>query len=141
MDYRKLSTGRFWGHVMSFPFIWLPIFPVLLLDIFVEVYQQICFPIYGLEIVKRSAYIQIRDRAKLQYLTALEKIDCMYCGYVNGVLLYWKEVAGRTEKYWCGIMHANKPGFQTHQDQITKDYASYGDEKDFEDKFGAGGNP
>jgi len=140
MDYRKLITRRFWGHAMSFPFIWLPVFPILLLDLCIEVYQQICFPIYGLEMVKRSNYIQIRDRAKLRYLTGLEKIDCMYCGYVNGVLLYWKEVAGRTEKYWCGIMHANKPGFQTHQDQLDKNYARYDDEKDFQDKFGAGGS-
>jgi hypothetical protein len=60
----------------------------------------------------------------------------MYCGYVNGVLLYLKEMAGRTEKYWCGIMHQNKPGFKPQEDQKEKDFAIYGDKKDFLEKYG-----
>lgn len=135
MDYRKFQTQRFWWHLISAPFIWLPLIALIILDIVVEIYHQICFPIYGLEKVKRSQYIQIMDRNRLQYLDPLEKIGCMYCGYANGVLLYFKEIAGRTEKYWCGIMHQAKPGFKVQPHQVKDDFAAYGDQADFDRKY------
>ena len=64
-----------------------------------------CFPIYGIARVRRSVYIVI-DRQHLAYLNAIEKFNCMYCGYANGVLAYVREIAGRTEQYWCPIRHA-----------------------------------
>jgi len=106
-----------------------------LLDLLGELYHQICFPIYKIAKVKRSAYIQIIDRNKLQYLNPLEKLGCMYCGYANGVLLYLKEIAGRTEKYWCGIKHRDKPGFKEQEYQVGGDFASYGDEAQFKEKY------
>lgn len=59
----------------------------------------------------------------------------MYCGYANGFLLYAKEIAGRTEKYWCGVMHESKPGFKTQESQVRQDFARYGDEEDFKKKY------
>lgn len=135
MNYRKFSEQRFWGHVFSVPFIWLPILPLLLLDFFVSIYQEACFPIYGLKKVKRSTYILVRDRNKLAYLKPLEKLDCMYCGYANGVLLYIKEIAGLTEKYWCGIMHENRPGFKVQTSQIKQEFVRFGDETEFHKKY------
>lgn len=137
MNYRKYRSQRVLGHLLSFPFIWLPLPALLLFDLAGSVYQAICFPIYGLEKVKRSAYIQIIDRAKLAYLSPLEKIGCMYCGYANGFLLYAKEIAGRTEKYWCGIKHAEKAGFKPPADQAEKCFAEFGDEDDLKKKYGA----
>jgi hypothetical protein len=61
----------------------------------------------------------------------------MYCGYANGLLLYLKEIAGRTEKYWCGIMHENKPGFKPQEYQKEKDFARFDDEEDFKKKYGS----
>lgn len=136
MDYRKFSKDRGWRHALSTPFIWLPLIGFLFLDLLLSLYQAICFPLYGLEKVKRSEYILIRDRNKMQYLNPLEKIGCMYCGYANGLLLYLKEMAGRTEKYWCGIMHESKPGFKVQQDQIDKNFAKFNDQADFENKYG-----
>jgi len=136
MNYRKFRNQRFWRHAFSFPFIWLPVLPLIVLDITVSVYQFICFPLYGLEKVKRSEHILVRDRARLDYLEPLEKVDCMYCGYANGVLLYIKEIAGRTEKYWCGIMHENKPGFVPQKSQVEQDFAQFGDKHDFKQKYG-----
>jgi hypothetical protein len=75
------------------------------------------------------------DRNKLAYLNIIEKIGCMYCGYANGVLLYLKEVAGLTEKYWCGVMHEDKPGFKIQSDQIKQDFARFGDKEDFQEKY------
>lgn len=61
----------------------------------------------------------------------------MYCGYSNGFLLYAKEIAGRTEKYWCGITHEAKPGFKPQINQKERDFARFGDEADFHKKYGA----
>ena len=30
----------------------------------------------------------------------------MYCGYCNGLIAYVREIAGRTEAFWCPIKHA-----------------------------------
>lgn len=136
MLYRRFHAQRFPRHFISVPFIWLPLLALLLLDLMVSVYHLICFPLYGLEKVKRSAYIQVMDRPRLQYLNGFEKLGCMYCGYANGFLLYAKEIAGRTEKYWCGIMHQDKPGFKAHPDQIEQKFAKFGDAKDFKNKYG-----
>jgi hypothetical protein len=62
---------------------------------------------YGISRVRRSAYIVI-DRQHLAYLNGIEKLNCMYCGYANGVFAYVREVAGRTEQYWCPIRHATR---------------------------------
>ncbi len=135
MNYRRFHQSRILGHFLSSPFIWLPLIAILFLDLMVTIYQAICFPIYRLEKVKRSEYILVRDRNKLAYLNPMEKIGCMYCGYANGFLLYAKEVAGRTEKYWCGIMHEAKPGFKIQESQVKQGFAVYNDENDFNKKY------
>ena len=68
-------------------------------------YQFICFPAYGIPKVRRRDYIAL-DRHKLAYLNSMEKFNCAYCSYVNGLLAYVSEIAGRTEQYWCPIKHA-----------------------------------
>jgi hypothetical protein len=135
MEYRRNYTSRFIPHLISTPFIWAPLPFFLMLDIIVEIYHQICFPLYQLEKVKRSEYIQVFDRAKLQYLDPLEKLGCIYCGYANGLLLYVKEIAGRTEKYWCGIMHEKKPGFKEREDHIKQGFTEFADEKMFRENY------
>jgi len=136
MDYRKYKSSRVWLHLVSAPFVWLPLPFLIALDLVSALYQFICFPIYKIDWVKRSEYILIMDRNRLQYLNGLEKLGCMYCGYSNGLMRYLKEVAGRTEKYWCGVMHENKPGFKPQADQVQKDFARFGDKKDFAEKYG-----
>ncbi|MFZ3033350.1 MAG: hypothetical protein WA138_04995, partial [Parvibaculum sp.] len=93
--------------VLTAPFIYSLILPLALLDIFVSAYQAVCFPAYGIEKVKRADYL-IFDRNHLAYLNALEKLNCAYCSYANGLLAYVHEIAGRTEAYWCPIKHARK---------------------------------
>jgi hypothetical protein len=55
--------------------------------------------------VPRRRYFAI-DRHKLAYLNAIEKANCTFCSYANGLLAYVREVAARTEQYWCPIRHA-----------------------------------
>lgn len=92
-------------HVLSAPVIWLCLLPALFMDIVVSLYQCICFPLYGIPQVRRGDYVVI-DRHHLAYLNAIEKLNCLYCSYFNGVIAYVREVAGRTEQYWCPIKHA-----------------------------------
>jgi hypothetical protein len=93
--------------VLSAPVIYSLIVPIALLDVWITVYQRLCFPLYGIARVRRSAYIVI-DRHHLAYLNAIEKFNCFYCSYGNGVFAYAREVAGRTEQYWCPIRHARR---------------------------------
>src|SRR3989344_5758605 len=135
MEYRIHFWKKLLSNLISLPIILAP-FPVLiLLDILAEFYHHTCFPLYGIPRVKRSEYIQIVDRTKLSYLYWYEKIGCMYCGYVNGLFLYLKEISGRTEKYWCGIMHENKKGFKAHQSQLNQSFSEFSDEEDFNKKY------
>ncbi len=134
MNYRKNSPSM--AHVIAFPFIWMPFFAIILLDILISLYHFVCFPLYGIEKVKRSEYVIIFDRNRLDYLNPLEKLFCMYCGYVNGFLLYAKEISGRTEKYWCGVMHDDKSGIKSRRDQTEMDFSRFGDAEDFHEKYG-----
>lgn len=93
--------------VFTAPVIYSLIFPLLLLDLFVTIYQAICFPVYGIAKVRRHDYL-IFDRYHLGYLNALEKLNCAYCSYANGLIAYVREIAGRTEQYWCPIKHARR---------------------------------
>jgi hypothetical protein len=93
--------------VLTAPVIYSLIIPFALTDLWVSIYQAICFRVYGIPQVKRGQYI-LFDRAGLAYLNAVEKINCAYCSYVNGVIAYVREVGSRTEQYWCPIKHARR---------------------------------
>lgn len=94
--------------ILTIPVIWLALIPALVLDFFVLFYQLICFPIYGIPRVRRGDHI-VFDRHKLKYLNWVEKGNCLYCSYFNGLMAYLREIAGRTEQYWCPIRHARLP--------------------------------
>lgn len=92
-------------HILTAPVIWACLLPALAMDLVVSLYQAICFPVYGIPRVVRSDYI-VLDRHRLGYLNAIQKLNCLYCGYFGGVVAYTQEVAARTEQYWCPIKHA-----------------------------------
>jgi hypothetical protein len=93
--------------VLTAPVIYALIVPLVLLDLAVMLYQAVCFPVYGIPKVRRGDYFAF-DRAHLAYLNAIEKLNCAYCTYANGVIAYVREVASRTEEYWCPIKHAKR---------------------------------
>src|SRR5208282_1459244 len=103
----KYVFGARPAMILSAPAIYALIIPFLLLDLFVAVYQTVCFPVYGIPRVRRSDYLAF-DRGQLAFLNAIEKLNCAYCSYANGVLAYVREVASRTEEYWCPIKHARR---------------------------------
>lgn len=96
-----------WPVLLTSPLIYAgwPVFAAL--DLFVSLYQAVCFRAYGIPRVRRGDYL-VFDRADLPYLNAVEKFNCLYCSYANGVTAYAREIAARTEQYWCPIKHARR---------------------------------
>jgi hypothetical protein len=93
--------------ILTAPVIYSVIVPLVLLDLFVTVYQLICFPVYGIPKVRRQDYF-VFDRGYLAYLNFVEKLNCAYCSYGNGLAAYAREIFARTEQYWCPIKHARR---------------------------------
>lgn len=131
MDY-KFHPERTLRHIISIPFIWMMLFPLIIFDIFLEIYHRICFFLYGIGYVTRDEYIRI-DRQRLSYLSIPDKVNCMYCGYANGLMAYGSKIAALTEKYWCGIKHSVSGNF--HEPEHHKGFLEYGDEKGFNKKY------
>jgi hypothetical protein len=93
--------------ILTAPVIYSGVVPFLLLDVFLSVYQAICFPVYGVPKAKRADYV-LFDRGRLRYLNLVERINCIYCSYGNGLLAWAREISGRTEQHWCPIKHARR---------------------------------
>ncbi len=121
------TEGRRLRNALSAPFIYGLLGPLVLLDAFVCVYQAVCFRLWGIPQVRRSEHMII-DRHRLPYLDAVQKINCVYCGYANGVLSFTREVAGSTEAYWCPIRHDTAPP-RPHRRYSS--FAAYGDPAGF----------
>ncbi|MBI1358494.1 MAG: hypothetical protein GC160_29510 [Acidobacteria bacterium] len=127
--------GWFWAsrpqNILSAPFIYGMVGPMALYDLFLSLYQAICFPLYGIPKVRRSSYIRI-DRHHLGYLNLVERLNCIYCGYGNGLLAYAAEITSRTEQYWCPIKHAHKL-LGTHTRYAH--FLDYGDAEDYPERL------
>ncbi|GAB6036587.1 hypothetical protein JCM15519_11460 [Fundidesulfovibrio butyratiphilus] len=113
--------------ILTVPIIWSALLPCLVMDIVVTLYQWICFPIYAIPKVTRADHV-ILDRHHLKYLNLIEKVNCLYCGYFNGIISYVREVAARTEQYWCPIRHA-RPAASRHSRY--RFFFSYGDAESY----------
>ncbi|MBV1702156.1 MAG: hypothetical protein KGQ46_10090 [Hyphomicrobiales bacterium] len=116
--------------ILTAPLIYGLTLPLVLLDIFVTIYQAVCFPVYGIAKVRRQDYLNF-DRSHLAYLNALEKINCGYCAYGNGILGYAGEIAARTELYWCPIKHARRMQYMHSQ---YRNFVEFGDAEAFKQK-------
>lgn len=119
-------------HLISGPFTLMMIVPTVITDIFLELFQHICFPLYNIPLVKRKNYIRI-DRHKLKYLSYLDKFNCSFCGYTNGVAAYSVKIAGDAEKYWCGIKHQKTKVFE--EPEHHKEFVGYNDKEEFKKRF------
>jgi hypothetical protein len=108
----RLGMAKFFGRtspgvVLTAPVIYSLLLPLVLMDIWASAYQGVCFRAYGLPRVVRDDYIAF-DRGRLTYLNVIERLNCAFCAYANGVIGYVREIASRTEQYWCPIKHAVK---------------------------------
>jgi hypothetical protein len=117
--------------ILTAPVIYSLIVPIVLLDIWVMAYQAICFPVFKIPKVRRADYL-VFDRHHLAYLNIIEKINCAFCSYANGAVAFMREVASRSEVYWCPIKHARRllgphPYYQG--------FADFGDAQGFREKL------
>lgn len=127
----KPLNQRHIREIIAIPFILGMIIPAIFLDICITIYQAIAFRLYRIPRVQRSEYI-IYDRRFLDYLNFQQKLQCLYCSYVNGLFAYAVEIAARTERYWCPIKAAHKPSF-AHS--WYKEFADYGNPEEWDEKY------
>ncbi len=118
-------------HILSAPIIYAMLFPAIILDVMLFIYQQVIFRIYKFKFIRRSDYI-VFDRQYLGYLNIIEKINCMYCSYFNGLINYTAAIAAKSEFYFCPIKHAKKIAY-THK--YYYDYLAYGDDENYQEKL------
>lgn len=136
--HRRLKTGFFhWLvtyrplNLITGPIIYSMIVPLLILDLFVSLYQATCFPIYRIAKVRRADYI-VLDRQHLEYLNFIEKFHCTYCAYGSGLIAYVYAIVAKTEQYFCPIKHARKIR-GTHSRYAR--FLDYGEAKDYETRL------
>lgn len=118
-------------NILSMPVIWFVLVPVVWLHLMASVFQWVCFPIYGIPKVRRSDYV-VMDRRVLKYLNPMERLNCGYCEYTNGILAYVSEIAGRTEQYWCPIKHAI--GLKTRHSRYAR-FLDFGDAEQYRQRI------
>ena len=116
-------------NAVTAPLVYAMAAPLMLLDLSVTVFQLLCFPLYRAPHVARRHYVVI-DRHQLRYLNSIERLNCIYCGYAGGVIAYAREVAARTEQYWCPIKHARQM-LDPHRRYAN--FADYGDAVSYQD--------
>lgn len=123
---------RLLKHIIVIPIVSTCLIPIVITDIWIEIYHRTCFPLCRIPYVKRSNYIKL-DRYKLKYLNIFQKIYCIYCGYANGVIQYWVKISGETENYWCSLQHEKGDGFVPPKHH--KKFLEYGDKNEFKEKY------
>jgi len=117
--------------VLTAPVIYSLMLPLALMDLWASAYQSICFRAYRLPRVRRRDYL-VFDREALAYLNAIERLNCWFCEYANGVAAYVREIASRTEQYWCPIKHAFKVTSPHIRYQA---FVNYGDAEGYRDRL------
>ena len=118
--------------ILTLPFIYGIAPPLVLLDASVSLYQFVCFPVYGIPKVNRKDYL-VFDHSNLAYLNLIEKVHCAYCSYGNGIIAYAREIAARTEQYWCPIKHAKR--IKAAHSRYNR-FVDYGDAEAYHKKLG-----
>jgi len=98
-------------QLLSAPVVYMMVIPAMLLDLMLFVYRNVVSRVFKIEFAKRSDYI-VFDRHYLGYLNVVEKLNCLYCAYFNGLMQYASAIAGRTEFYFCPIKHAKKIAYK-----------------------------
>lgn len=136
--HRNLKLGVFhWfltvrpQNYITAPIIYGMVVPLVVFDLLLMFYQITCFPIYGIRRVNRADYI-VFDHRHLAYLNVIEKFNCLYCSYGNGLMAFATEIFARTEQYFCPIKHAQK--ILGNHERYQR-FLDYGDAADVHKKF------
>ena len=119
------------SHLLTAPLIYAMVIPAIIFDVLLYVYQQVAFRVFKFEFIKRSDYM-LFDHHYLGYLNPIENLNCLYCSYFNGLMLYASAISGSSELYFCPIKHAKKVVFQH---RYYDEFLPYGDEEDYQKKL------
>ncbi len=119
----RYIAGASLPTLLSAPVIYAMVLPALLLDAALWLYQAVCPTVFRIPKVRRADYV-ILDRHQLRYLNAVERLNCDFCSYFNGLVAYAAEIGARTEQYWCPIKHASG---RHHRHSRYHLFADYGD--------------
>ncbi len=112
-----------WTHQAELSLLVLPlallsiysmIVPIILVDFLLWQYQVIYFGLNKIPRIERSQFFAI-DRHKLSKLNWVQRLNCTYCGYGNGVVALAKAVIEQTEAYSCAIKHATPVAGREYQ--------------------------
>jgi hypothetical protein len=120
---RIAQRGMFRIWIVA-PFIYGMMIPLAFLDLCSTVYQTVAFPAYGIPCVVRRKYVRLAGRGA-GMVKRIDRFNCMYCSYANGVIAYVRAIGMETEKYWCPIKYQARKDFLPPHPQT--DYASQGD--------------
>ena len=104
----RISPRPAVAAVLAAPVAYAMIVPLLMLDASLWLYQHVCFPALRIAKVPRDRYI-VFGRERLTYLGPVRKLSCRLCSYADGLFAYAREVAARSEQYFCPIKHMRPP--------------------------------
>jgi hypothetical protein len=107
-------------RVVSAVVITSMIIPLLFVDAFCSFYHAVYFRLNEIPLIPRKKYIII-DRGRLLKLNWVQRWNCIYCDYANGLIAWTKAVINTTEIYNCAIKHGSAEYNQEYQ----KDYFEY----------------
>ena len=118
-------------QLLSAPVVYMMIVPAIVLDIMLFIYGYVVSRVFKIKFGKRSDYI-VFDRQYLGYLNVVEKLNCLYCAYFNGLMQYASSIAARTEFYFCPIKHVKKIAYK-HEFYHT--FLPYGNGNEYQKKL------
>lgn len=75
----------------------------------------------------------VYDHHLLPYLNWIERMNCLYCSYGNGLIAYAREIIGRTQQFWCPIKHARRVA-DAHPRYVS--FFDYGDTERYRAELG-----
>jgi len=111
---KKLNKNNILMQLISGVSSYICIVPLVLVDLFIIQFQFIYFGLNDIPKLQRKEFFSI-DRHLLKRLNFLQKVNCLYCEYANGVVAYAKAVTNQMEIYSCAIKHLRQPAGHEHQ--------------------------
>jgi len=118
-------------HLLSSPVVYVMVLPAMLLDMMLFIYRKVVSSVFKFDFPERKEYV-VFDRQYLGYLNIMEKLNCMYCSYFNGLMAYAAAIASRTEYYFCPIKHAKKVAYKH---EYYDAFLRYGEEDKYQEKL------
>ncbi len=117
-------SGNFVIEIISAMAIYSMIIPLFIFSIWTWIYQELYFTLQDIPKVSIKDYVKF-DRWDLKKLNHIQKMNCVYCEYANGVVSWGKAVAHQTEIYSCAIKHRHLVRGQLEENEKYFKYSEF----------------